>query len=413
MDERPHWARRIAAEREARGWSQRQAVAAMRAHSSKPLPDDESMLRNWKRWERGETCPDSFHQPLIAKTFGTVTAAIWPVTTRRDDHESELMAATGMNTLDVLTRLRASSVDSAMLDGLRITTDQLCSDYPHLPAEQLLIEGRAWLHRISSLMEHRLTLNQHRQVLTTAGWLALLIGCVEYDTGDRRAAEATRQAALSLGKEAGHAEIQGWAHEMRAWFALTTGDYHGVIAAGDEGRAVAGRTGVAVQLATQQAKAWARVGDRRQAEVALDQGRNLLESLPHPDNVDHHFVVEPLKFDFYAMDCYRRLREDRLASTYAQEVIRASTDNDGTERAPMRVAEARVTLGVVAGRQGDLDQALSHGRQALTGPRKSLPSLSMVSRELATLMRSRYRLEPAAAEYLDQLRSIQLGETAA
>ena len=147
--------------------------------------------------------------------------------------------------------------------------------------------------------------------------------------------------------------------------------------------------------------------------MAIDQGRNLLESLPHPANVDHHFVVDPLKFDFYAMDCYRRLREDRLADTYAREVIRASTDNDGTERAPMRIAEAQVTLGVVAGRQGDLEQALSHGRKALTRPRKSLPSLSMVSRELAILMRSKYRLEPDALEYLDLLRSIQVGETAA
>ena len=51
------------------------------------------------------------------------------------------------------------------------------------------------------------------------------------------------------------------------------------------------------------------------------------------------------------MDCYRHLTEDRLAETLANEVIQASTDFDGTERAPMRLAEARITLGVVAARQ--------------------------------------------------------------
>jgi hypothetical protein len=56
--------------------------------------------------------------------------------------------------------------------------------------------------------------------------------------------------------------------------------------------------GVSVQLAGQKAKARARVGDRRQVEVALDDGCNLLESLPHPDNLDNHFVVDPAKFDF-------------------------------------------------------------------------------------------------------------------
>src|SRR5487761_1589566 len=268
MDDRPQWSRRMVAEREARGWSQLDAIRAMRAHSPKPLPDDTSLLRNWKRWEAGDSTPDASYQPLIARAFGTVSAAIWPVTRRRRDHESELMAATGMNTLEIVTRLRASAVDDATLDGMRITADQLSSDYPHLPAAQLLIEGRAWLHRISSLLEHRLTLTQHRAVLTTAGWLTLLVGCIEYDTGDRRAAEATRQAALSLGSEAGNGEIEAWAHEMRCWFDLTTGNYQGVITAAEQGQASAGHSGVAVQLAAQQAKAWARLGDRRQTEAA-------------------------------------------------------------------------------------------------------------------------------------------------
>jgi hypothetical protein len=59
----------------------------------------------------------------------------------------------------------------------------------------------------------------------------LLVGCLEYDLGDRRAAEVTCQVPLSLGKDVGSSGILGWAHEMRAWFALTSGDYRGVIAA--------------------------------------------------------------------------------------------------------------------------------------------------------------------------------------
>ncbi len=34
------------------------------------------------------------------------------------------------------------------------------------------------------------------------------------------------------------------------------------------------------------------------------------------------------------------LAEDKMAETLADEVIQASTDFDGTERAPMRLAEA-------------------------------------------------------------------------
>lgn len=219
-----------------------------------------------------------------------------------------------------------------------------------------LIEGRQWLRRVVELHSKSLTLSQHREVLALSGWLALLVGCVEYDTGARHAAESTRQAALSLATEADHAEIAGWAHEMRAWFALTTGDYRGVVAAAQAGTELAAHQGEAVQLAAQEAKAWARLGDRRRVEVALGRGRNLLEGMPHPENLDNHFVVDPSKFDFYAMDCCRLVGEDKLARTLTEEVLRTGTDFDGTERSPMRNAEAR---------EGDLDQALIMGDEPL------------------------------------------------
>jgi len=313
---------------------------------------------------------------------------------------------TGMDTLELVSRLQRSDLDEATLNGLRITADRLCSEYPFLPSDQLLIEGRAWLRRTTTFRGQRLTLAQHREILVQAGWIALLIGCVEYDTGDRQAAETTRQAALSLGTEADHAQIAAWAHEMRAWIALTTGDYHGVVAAARAGTEAAPHSGVTVQLAAQEAKAWARIGDRRQTEVALDRGRRLLDSMPYPENLDHHFVVDPTKFDFYAMDCYRMLADDKIAETLADEVIHASTDFDGTERAPMRMAEARVTLGVVAARQGELEQAIDHGKHALIGKRKSVPSLVMVSRDLAKALKDRYPNEPATSSYLDELATI-------
>ncbi|MEV5599775.1 XRE family transcriptional regulator [Streptomyces sp. NPDC052496] len=403
-DDRPAWARRIASERDARNWSQRDAVRALRAHAPGELPADESMLRQWKRWEAGQI-PNDFYQPLIAALFGTVTHAIFPAPARRNG-DAEILKASGMETLEIVSRLNRSDVDSATLDALRITADRLCSEYPYMPSEQLLIEGRQWLRRVVELHSKSLTLSQHREVLALSGWLALLVGCVEYDTGDRHAAESTRRAALSIATEADHAEVGGWAHEMRAWFALTTGDYRGVIASAQAGAEVASRHGVAVQLAAQEAKAWARLGDRRQVEVALDKGRRLLEGMPHPENLDNHFVVDPAKFDFYAMDCYRLVGEDRLARTLAEEVLRTGTDFDGTERMPMRNAEARVTLGVTAARQGDLEQAIIMGERALEGDRQSVPSLIMTSRELAAEMRRRYATEPAAQDYLAQLREL-------
>lgn len=402
-DERPSWARRIRSEREIRGWSVPDAVRALRTHADKPLVSDESLTRYWRRWEAGEVMPDDFHQPIIAKTFGTVTHALFPLPSRRDGN-SEILAVSGMETLDIVSRLQRSDVDNATLDALRITTDRLCSEYPYMPSTQLLQEGRQWLRQIATaLTSSRPTLTQHREMLTMAGWLTLLVGCVENDMGDRRTAEATRRAALSLGHETEAAEISGWAYEMAAWFKLTSGDYSGVIASANQGIDLAKSHGVAVQLYAQQAKAYARIHDRRGMEVALDAGRKLLEAIPYPENTDHHFVVDPAKYDYYAMDCYRIIGEDRHAELLAEDVIRVGTDYAGNESKPMRNAEARLTLGVTSARQGNLEQAIDYGEHALSVERQSLPSLLMVSRELTAILKRDFAKEPEAVAFLDHV----------
>src|SRR5690349_10987412 len=87
--------------------------------------------------------------------------------------------------------------------------------------------------------------------------------------------------------------------------------------------------------------------------------------------LDHHFV-DPMKFCYYAMVCYRTIGADSMAGHLAEEVIEANTDFDGQKRAPVRMAEARITLGIVRAREGDLEGAVGLGMRALEGDRKSL-----------------------------------------
>ncbi len=405
-DDHPAWARRIRAMREARGWSQAQAAEEMRKHSDRPLPDPDNLTRRWKAWELGENKPSSHYAPIIAATLNTVTHSLFPPP-EKAGHGLELLRATGMDTLEIVSRLHASDVNDATLGAVRITVDKLCSDYARQPPFELITEGRQWLRRLVEMQEQRLSFRQRRETLELAGRLALLVGCLEYDLGDRRAAEATRQCALRLGREVDSAGILGWAHEMRAWFALTSGDYRGAVVAGEAGESAAGNHSVSVQLIAQQAKAYARMGKREEMQRTLERGRVALDGMPYPDNVDNHFVVDPSKYDFYVMDCYRHVGENRLARELSNEVIRASTDFHHHERWPMRIAEARITLGVVAAREGDLEEAVMHGRRAISGDRRSLPSLAMVSQDLAGVLSQRYAREPEVDAYLEQLRAIQ------
>ncbi|MFD0773903.1 XRE family transcriptional regulator [Streptomonospora algeriensis] len=400
----PNWARRMRRERDLRGWTQRECVRRLRYETTRQLPDEDMLINSWKRWESGRVKPDHEYQRMIASLFGTVSGAMFA--DPRSPADVLTAAVGGGETPDLLARIRASSVDEATLQGLRMTADRLCADYPSVPAEQLLVESRGWLTRIGELLEHRMTLPQHREVLSIAGFLALLVGCLEQDIGAHNRAESTRRSALTLGTEADDRDVLGWAHEMRAWFSLTSGDYQGVLAASEAGVAAAGHRGVSVQLHAQEAKAWARIGDRSRVEVALDRGRRLLEDLPHPTDPAHHFVVDPSKFDYYAMDIYRRVGDDARADGLAEEVLSKVVDWRGRILAPMRAAEAHVTKGVVAARVGDLDAAVHHGHQALDGDRKSLPSLVMVGQELAEVLTDRYGGESDTQEYVDELRTL-------
>jgi hypothetical protein len=82
------------------------------------------------------------------------------------------------------------------------------------------------------------------------------------------------------------------------------------------------------------------------------------------------------------------------------------TDFDGRERAPMRLAEARITLGVVQARQGDLEGAVRHGVKALSGDRKSMPSLLMISRDLAKVLNDHYAHEAESQDYFEHLNAL-------
>lgn len=47
----PPWARRMRRERDLRGWTQRDCVRRLRYETSRELPEEPTMLDQWKRWE--------------------------------------------------------------------------------------------------------------------------------------------------------------------------------------------------------------------------------------------------------------------------------------------------------------------------------------------------------------------------
>jgi len=328
-----------------------------------------------------------------------IAAAHLDVASTRDVHPWE--------TAELLNRIQSSDVRPVTIDALEATVYELCCQYAYRDATELRAEAHTWLRHVADNLNKPVGLAAHRELLTAAGWLALLVGCIEYDLGLRAAAEATRAAAKRLGAEAGNSEIVGWTHEMSAWFALTQGRYPDVIRAARAGLDADRDHSVAVQLVGQEAKALARMGNIPDLRRTLAQGRKMLDQFSQSERPDHHFVVDPEKWDFYAMDAYRLAGDDQRAAEHAREVIAVGTGRGGIEIAPMRIAEARLTLGVVAARQGEVEEAVQTGLEALSAARRSLPSLLMVASELDSVLNQRFAKEPAVIEFRDVVRSLR------
>jgi transcriptional regulator with XRE-family HTH domain len=296
---------------------------------------------------------------------------------------------------DLLRKIHRTDVGRDTIDQLTIITEQLCCEYVSRRPEELREDAHHQLEYVQRLLEGRTRLSEHRELLVIAGWLSLLIGCLNYDLGLARHAETARTAASQLGREAGHGDIIAWSFEMSAWFALTQGRLRSALDYADAGLTAAPHASVAVQLAAQAAKAHARMGNPSDVRRALDHGARLLSEHDHPTHPENHFVIDPAKWDFYAMDCYRILGDNTRAAENAHEVLRLSQRPDGTDRSPMRATEARLTLAIVSLRTGDIDHATDWARQAFSTDRKSINSLTMITVELYHQARTHYGKDPA------------------
>lgn len=330
----------------------------------------------------------------------------------RTDDPSALIAQGGAGIWDIaemLRRTEMSSINGAALESIEEGIDQLARAYPYANADYLHERTRNGLQYVTKQLEGRMTLRQHRELLVDAGWLFLLNACVQYDRGQREAANLSKAAALRIGQEVGHGEIMAWAWEIEAWFALTQSRWQDMLDAVAAGHVADQTHSVGVQLYAHKARAAARMGDARLVRESLDAGRARLDRLPRPDHPEHHFIIDPDKWDFYEMDAYRLLGDDERAATHARSVIRISTGPDGTEISPMRAAEARLTLGVAAARTGEIEEAIGMGTTALEADRKSLPSLLLVADELDKELRARYPRESATRDFHEQIMTIKRG----
>jgi transcriptional regulator with XRE-family HTH domain len=181
-----------------------------------------------------------------------------------------------------LARLaEASDVGADALASVERAVQRLRGAAGSAPPGSLLPAVRAQRRYLATLLGGRLTVAQRRRLLVAAGWLSVVLARLHFEAGERDAAEASREAALRLARQAGNAELVAWALEAGAWWALVDGRFREAVELARAGQDRAPpASAAAVQLALHEAQAWRRLGDRQEADGALRQAALLRGMLP-------------------------------------------------------------------------------------------------------------------------------------
>jgi hypothetical protein len=298
-----------------------------------------------------------------------------------------------------------TDIGPGTIESLYTIFDKLCRDYVSSPALEVQQGLKRIYARIMRATQGRMTFGQHKELIALSAWATALLACVDWDMNEREAAETARAATLRFAKEIDHHELMAWSYEIQAWFALTEGRYSDVTSIAKAAQSIGGENSAIVQLIMQEARGWAKLGNRDAFELAIERAHNLLQKLP-AIHYPRHFVWDTTKFPFYVATCYQWLGEYDKAEEYATQVLRECEANGTTARSPMRLAEVHIILGLVYAHRGDLDAAVNSGLRALTHERKSGPSLLIRAAELNAAIAERFPNAPRTAEFDEKLRGI-------
>jgi transcriptional regulator with XRE-family HTH domain len=336
--------------------------------------------REWDDWKRLGVPPQQGSTPPPAALLANPAQIT-------DAGQLKALSDEAAEATELAEHAEASSIGAGTLDGLDRAVDRYCRDYPSMAPDVLAVRVRRRLRDVHRLLGGKLTPTQHRHLVVAGGWLATLLACLQFDLGQREAAERTRDAAFQLAKEGEHQEIMAWTFELLAWFALVDCRYQDTVDYARAGLELAPSSSAGVQLAVQEARAWSRLGNRREAEHAMRHAGTALTRLPVPSHPEHHFVFDAAKLSFYAAMCYTWLGEADRAEEHAQEVVARSLELPGIVRWPTRLAIARLDLGLIAAQRGQADEAGQLGIVALASGRVVASTLEWFAELDAVLLR--------------------------
>jgi hypothetical protein len=274
-----------------------------------------------------------------------------------DETLRQLLADATAESVELSGQTEASDLGPATLEHLDLAVERLGLVYMITPPAVLLDELGWYRRRAKEVLGGRHTLAQRRRLYVAAGWLTGLLGHLSFDLGDYQASRAHCVTAWQLADDAGERELAAWVRNIQAMVALYTRRFMEAVRYAEAGGdlAAAGMTG-SVQLPVLAARAHARLGHRRETDLAIQQAEEAFERLQVTSPPESVFSVDAARVPFCAGTAYVWLDPQR-AVLHSREAISLYDAATGTGRWPANRALARLDLATALAQLGEPEEA--------------------------------------------------------
>jgi len=300
----------------------------------------------------------------------------------------------------------ASSLGAGTVEQLQRAVERYSSVFRRTLPETLYPELLAVRLHVGELLDGKLTLDQHRDLLVTAGWLSNLLGLVCFDLGDQLAAGAWCGDVEERAQEAGHPDLAAWAAQTSVLMAFYSGQARKAVAHAMKGQALAPLGTVAhAKLVGQEMRAWALLGDTREVSNARRRAEHAIATLPVETPAQGAFSISRTAgCPPYTATSLLLLGQFRDAERLTREVIAAHYGIDGRDgpgEHPAGFALAHLRLAFALTGLGRLDEAIGAGSAALAAPRPVRPVVSLAG-DLDRALTRRFGDAPLTRDFHEQ-----------
>jgi len=266
-----------------------------------------------------------------------------------------------------------SGVGTGTLDHLEAVLTDLNRAHCVQPPGELFMVARAYRQRVEELIQGQHTLTEERELYVYAAWLSELLAWHAHDLGFPLTAEAYAIDCYQHASQAGHGVLCAWATDAMASIGLYADRPGKAVLAARKGIGkVPDQHPLAVTLRTQAARACARQGRRAECVELLADAQKLHEKLPtRPPGrflVDNG-VIASRAINSHPASSYIWLADYQQAERHAQAALAWQKSAAPADRSPTGEAVARIDLGISLVHLGSLDEAATHGSQALSSAR--------------------------------------------